>query len=104
MSELSRFFIEIAERWQRRWREARVFEPEPSPGTPKFFVTAAYPYPNGAIHIGHGRTYLIADVLARFNRHMGRFSLFPMGFHYTGTPILTIAEVIAAGDKTVMEE
>ncbi|MEM4650810.1 MAG: leucine--tRNA ligase [Pyrobaculum sp.] len=104
MSELSRFFIELAERWQRRWREAKVFEPEPSPGTPKFFITAAYPYPNGAIHIGHGRTYLIADVLARFNRHMGRVSLFPMGFHYTGTPILTIAEVIAAGDKTVMEE
>jgi leucyl-tRNA synthetase len=104
MSEQSRFFIELAERWQRRWREARVFEPEPSPGMPKFFITAAYPYPNGAIHIGHGRTYLIADVLARFHRHFGRRVLYPMGFHYTGTPILTIAEVIAAGDKTVIEE
>jgi leucyl-tRNA synthetase len=71
---------------------------------PKFFITAAYPYPNGAIHIGHGRTYLIADVLARFHRHFGRRVLYPMGFHYTGTPILTIAEVIAAGDKTVIEE
>jgi leucyl-tRNA synthetase (EC 6.1.1.4) len=86
MSELSRFFIELAERWQKRWREARAFEPEPAPGAPKFFITAAYPYPNGAIHIGHGRTYLIADVLARFHRHLGRVSLFPMGFHYTGTP------------------
>ncbi|ACB39158.1 leucine--tRNA ligase [Pyrobaculum neutrophilum] len=104
MSELSRFFIELGERWQRRWREARVFEPEPAPGVPKYFITAAYPYPNGAIHIGHGRTYLVADVMARFQRHLGRSVLFPMGFHYTGTPILTIAEVIAAGDKAVMEE
>ncbi|AFA40228.1 Leucyl-tRNA synthetase [Pyrobaculum oguniense TE7] len=104
MSELAKFFIELGEKWQRRWAEARVFEPEPTPGAPKFFITAAYPYPNGAIHIGHGRTYLIADVLARFHRHMGRAVLFPMGFHYTGTPILTIAEAIAAGDKAVMEE
>ncbi|MEM1890160.1 MAG: leucine--tRNA ligase [Pyrobaculum sp.] len=100
----SQFFIEIAEKWRRVWRERRVYEPEPAPGREKFFVTAAYPYPNGAIHIGHGRTYLIADIMARFNRHLGRVVLFPMGFHYTGTPILTIAEAIASGDKTVMEE
>ncbi|MCU7788620.1 leucine--tRNA ligase [Pyrobaculum sp. 3827-6] len=104
MSELARFFLELGERWQRRWAEARVFEPEPEVGRPKYFITAAYPYPNGAIHIGHGRTYLIADVLARFYRHVGRISLFPMGFHYTGTPILTIAEAIASGDAAVAEE
>ncbi|MEZ0319555.1 MAG: leucine--tRNA ligase [Pyrobaculum sp.] len=104
MSELARFFLELGEKWQAKWREAKVYEPSPAPGRPKFFITAAYPYPNGAIHIGHGRTYLIADVLARFNRHMGRVVLFPMGFHYTGTPILTIAEAIAAGDRAVMEE
>lgn len=104
MSELATVFLKLAEKWQARWAEARVYEPEPRPGFPKFFITAAYPYPNGAIHIGHGRTYLIADVLARFHRHMGRVVLFPMGFHYTGTPILTIAEAIASGDATVIEE
>ncbi|ABO08117.1 leucine--tRNA ligase [Pyrobaculum calidifontis] len=104
MSELAKFFIEVAEKWQRRWAEAKVFEPSPQPGRPKFFITAAYPYPNGTIHIGHGRTYLVADVMARFRRHLGYNVLFPMAFHYTGTPILTIAEVIAAGDKAVIEE
>jgi len=29
--------------------------------------------------------------------------LFPMGFHYTGTPILTMAEQIAAGDKELID-
>lgn len=104
MAETPRFFIEIAQKWRAVWNKRRVYEPEPAPGREKFFVTAAYPYPNGAIHIGHGRTYLIADIMARFQRHLGRNSLFPMGFHYTGTPILTIAEAIAAGDKSVMEE
>ena len=29
--------------------------------------------------------------------------LFPMGFHYTGTPILTMAEAIASGDKELID-
>jgi len=97
-------FRQIEEKWQRRWAEARVFEPSPEPGRPKFFITAAYPYPNGAIHIGHGRTYLIADIMARYHRHKGYNVLYPMGFHYTGTPILTVAESIAAGDVHAMED
>ncbi|MEL9990150.1 MAG: leucine--tRNA ligase [Thermoproteus sp.] len=97
-------FRAIEEKWQRRWAEGHVFEPSPEPGRPKFFITAAYPYPNGAVHIGHGRTYLIADILARYYRHKGYNVLFPMGFHYTGTPILTVAEAIAAGDVHAMED
>ncbi|MBP1449119.1 MAG: leucine--tRNA ligase [Thermoproteus sp.] len=97
-------FREIEEKWQRRWDEAHLFEPRPDPTKPKYFITAAYPYPNGAIHIGHGRTYLIADILARYHRHKGYNVLFPMGFHYTGTPILTVAEAIAAGDRATAED
>jgi leucyl-tRNA synthetase len=78
--------------------EAKVFEANPDPGKPKFFVTAAFPYPNSPLHLGHGRTYTIADVYARFKRMQGYNVLFPMGFHYTGTPILTMAEALAAGD------
>lgn len=33
MSELAKFFIEVAEKWQRRWAEAKVFEPSPQPGS-----------------------------------------------------------------------
>jgi leucyl-tRNA synthetase len=55
-------------------------------------------YPNGPAHIGHARTYLIADILARYKRMRGYNVLFPMGFHYTGTPILAMAESIASGD------
>lgn len=53
--------------------------------------------------MGHGRTYFIADVLARFKRMQGYNVLFPMGFHYTGTPIIAMAERVASGDKQFIE-
>jgi len=60
-------------------------------------------YPNGPAHIGHARTYLIPDVLARFKRSMGINVLFPMAFHYTGTPILAVAERIAKNDEALIK-
>ncbi|HIQ11151.1 MAG TPA: leucine--tRNA ligase [Pyrodictium sp.] len=76
----------------------KVYEANPDPSKPKFFITAAFPYPNSPLHLGHARTYTIADVYARYMRMKGYNVLFPMGFHYTGTPILTIAEQIKAKD------
>ncbi len=88
---------------RRRWADSGLFEAEPDNGRPKRFITVAYPYPNSPQHIGHGRTYTIADVHARFRRLRGENVLFPMGFHYTGTPILGMAKRVAAGDKELME-
>ncbi|MCH8022616.1 MAG: leucine--tRNA ligase, partial [Thaumarchaeota archaeon] len=67
------------------------------------FVTVAYPYPNSPQHIGHGRTYTLADVHARYKRMRGYNVLFPMAFHYTGTPILAMAKRIAAGDRDLID-
>jgi len=103
VSDASRMLVEIAEKWQRRWGEARIFEADPAEGKPKFFITAAFPYPNSPLHIGHARTYSIADAYARFKRMQGYNVLFPMAFHYTGTPILAMAESIAKGDKELID-
>ncbi len=86
-------------KWLPKWESMRVYEADPAEGVPKFFVTVAFMYPNGPAHIGHARTYVIPDVLARFKRLMGYNVLFPMGFHYTGTPILSTASRIASGDE-----
>ena len=80
--------------------EHRLFEANPDLKKPKFFLTAAFPYPNGPVHMGHARTYTIPDVLARFKRMQGYIVLFPMGFHYTGTPIIAIADAIARGEQS----
>ncbi|MET1160106.1 MAG: leucine--tRNA ligase [Thermoprotei archaeon] len=99
----SREFLEwlrsIEAKWQKKWREARLFEADAEPGKPKYFITVPYPYTNGPLHIGHGRTYTIGDIIARYKRLKGFNVLFPMAFHITGTPILAISERIARGDK-----
>ena len=89
-------------KWRARWQEYRDFETDPNEKE-KMFITVAYPYPNSPQHIGHGRTYTIADVHARFYRMKGYNVLFPMGFHYTGTPILGMADRVESGDAKLIE-
>lgn len=87
-------------KWQEAWEKNQVFVPKS--GGKKFFLTIPYPYTSGALHIGHGRTYTLGDMIARFKRHRGYNVLFPMAFHISGSPILSISDKIAAEDsKTV---
>ncbi|MGB2727566.1 MAG: leucine--tRNA ligase [Halobacteriota archaeon] len=95
-------FKEIEEKWQRRWEESKIFDAEIE-NEEKFFFTVPYPYTSGPLHIGHGRTYTIGDIIARFKRLQGYNVLFPMAFHVTGTPILAIADSIAKGEAEVVE-
>ncbi|MEA1965895.1 MAG: leucine--tRNA ligase, partial [Euryarchaeota archaeon] len=44
------------------------------------------------------RTFTIGDVIARYQRMLGRNVLFPMGFHATGTPLIGLAELIEKRD------
>jgi len=83
-------------RAHERW--AHAFESNPS-DKEKFYLTVAYPYPSGAMHVGHGRTYIVPDVIARFWRMRGRQVLYPMAFHVTGAPVIGISKRIARGDE-----
>jgi leucyl-tRNA synthetase len=94
----------IQEEVLRKWEQARIFEADPDPSKEKFFITVAYPYPNSPQHIGHARTYTITDVHARYLRMRGYNVLFPMAFHYTGTPILAMAERIEKGDPELIDD
>lgn len=94
--------IGIAKKWQEKWDEHKLFESEPSEKE-KYYITAAFPYPNSPQHIGHARTYTITDVNARYMRMRGKNVLFPMGFHVTGTPIMAMAKRIQEKDPELME-
>jgi leucyl-tRNA synthetase len=93
----------VEEKWRDRWEKQRIFQADPDFGKKKYFITVAYPYPNSPQHIGHGRTYTLADVHARYMRMKGYNVLFPMGFHYTGTPILAMSRRVASRDKDLLE-
>jgi leucyl-tRNA synthetase len=98
------FLRKIEEKWQKKWENAKIFEANPDPTKPKCFITVAYPYPNSPQHIGHGRTYTLADVHARYMRMRGFNVLLPMAFHYTGTPVLAMAKRLQDGDKGLVSD
>ena len=103
IAEVAKWLIDLAKKWSRKWEEERVFEADADKSKPKFFITAAFMYPNGPCHMGHARTYLIPDILARFKRLEGYNVLFPMGFHYTGTPIIAMSEAILRKDPKLIK-
>jgi leucyl-tRNA synthetase len=98
------FLKKIEEKWQKKWESAKIFNSDPDPTKPKCFITVAYPYPNSPQHIGHGRTYTLADVHARYMRMRGYNVLLPMAFHYTGTPVLAMAKRLAEGDAGLIKD
>ena len=93
----------LESKWQKKWAEAKIFETDPKPDRPKFFVTVAYPYVNSPQHIGHGRTYTMGDVDARYHRMRGYNTLFPIAFHYTGTPIAAMSKRLSQADPEIIE-
>ncbi len=55
---------------------------------PKITVTAALPYANGPVHIGHvAGVYLPADIYVRYQRNMGKDVMFICGSDEHGVPI-----------------
>jgi len=96
-------FRQIEAKWRKRWKDEGIYEAN-IPQRPKVYVTAAYPYPNGLMHLGHLATYLPADFTARYHRMKGRDVLFPMGFHVTGPATTGFARAIQRGDRDVVED
>jgi leucyl-tRNA synthetase len=94
----------IEKKWQKRWKKDRIFEANPDSSKRKFMLTVPYPYTNGALHIGHGRTYTVGDLIARYKRMRGYNVLFPMASHMTGTPILGMVDRIKTGDPNAIEQ
>ena len=93
----------IEEKWQKRWAEAGVFEADPDPEKKKYYLTVAYPYPNSPQHIGHGRTYTLTDVHARYRRMQGYNVLFPMAWHFTGTPVMAMVDRLKERDPDLVD-
>ncbi len=77
-------FKSLESRWQAKWQELRLFEPH-GDGEP-YYCLMMYPYPSGALHMGHIINYSIGDAMVRYHLMRGRRVLTPMGWDSFGLP------------------
>lgn len=79
-------FDKIEPKWQKFWRDKGLFKTDTANFKDKYYCLMMFPYPSAALHVGHGRNYIIGDVVARYKKMHSFNVLTPMGFDAFGLP------------------
>ena len=77
----------LESKWDTCWENAKVYAFNRDTGREKVFsIDTPPPTASGSLHIGHVFAYTQADILARYNRMIGKDVFYPMGWDDNGLP------------------
>lgn len=79
-------FSAIEARWRDFWSERGFFQTDTSAREGTYYYLNMFPYPSGYLHVGHGRNYIIGDLITRVKIMRGLQVLNPMGWDAFGLP------------------
>lgn len=81
---------EIEKKWYKTWEERGYFKP--SGKGDSFCIMIPPPNVTGSLHMGHGFNNAIMDALTRFNRMMGKNTLWQPGTDHAGIATQMVVE------------
>ncbi len=79
-------FEKIEKKWQKIWNDNKIFNAKNNTDKKNYYVLSMFPYPSGALHMGHVSNYSIADAITRYKMMQGYNVMQPMGYDSFGMP------------------
>lgn len=96
--------LSLEQKWLSRWEEKQCFSSQQCTlSKKKFYNFDSAPFPNGDLHLGHVRNYLLGDVIARHKRQQGFSVLYATNFDAFGLPNELAAEREGCGAGCLTE-